>query len=78
MCRGKRSRRRRRPCKPPRYWIDTYAQGTCTRCGKPLRWNLPLLVQSTVKNFINGIDNVVSGFSSLLNTLANDINFLTL
>lgn len=34
--------------------------------------------QSTVKNFINGIDNVVSGFSSLLNTLANDINFLTL
>ncbi|PRW60360.1 cysteine-rich surface [Chlorella sorokiniana] len=34
--------------------------------------------QSTVKNFVNGIDNVVSGFSTLLNTLANDINFLTL
>ena len=31
-----------------------------------------------MKNFVDGIDNVVSGFSSLLNTLANNINFLTL
>ncbi|KAI7842843.1 hypothetical protein COHA_003588 [Chlorella ohadii] len=34
--------------------------------------------QTTVKNFVNGIDNVVSGFSSLLNTLATDIDFLQL
>lgn len=35
-------------------------------------------MQTTVKNFVNGIDNVVSGFSSLLNTLATDIDFLQL
>lgn len=38
----------------------------------------PAAVQSTVKNFVNGMDSVVSGFSSLLNTLASDINFLQL